>query len=73
MGLAKCKRQRRPSCIASVVSQLVNGLMLIAEDDRVMIACDQCDEWFHTNCLQIPDEAVDRVDTFICPDCETRM
>ncbi|WFC97857.1 COMPASS (complex proteins associated with Set1p) component [Malassezia yamatoensis] len=42
------------------------------EDDRVMIACDQCDEWFHTDCLQIPDDAVDRIDLFICPGCETR-
>lgn len=38
-----------------------------------MIACDHCDEWFHASCLHIDDDAVERIDQFICPSCETRM
>ncbi|WFD01982.1 COMPASS (complex proteins associated with Set1p) component [Malassezia obtusa] len=43
------------------------------EDDRVMIACDHCDEWFHASCLQIADEAVELIDQFVCPYCEQSM
>jgi len=34
-----------------------------------MIACDRCDEWYHMNCLNMPDLEVDLVDQFICPVC----
>ncbi|KZT30423.1 hypothetical protein NEOLEDRAFT_1125965 [Neolentinus lepideus HHB14362 ss-1] len=39
------------------------------DEDRVMIACDRCDEWYHTQCVNMPDLEVDLVDTFICPPC----
>ncbi|CAL1695921.1 unnamed protein product [Somion occarium] len=39
------------------------------DEDRVMIACDRCDEWYHTQCVQMPDDEVDLVDQFICPVC----
>ncbi|KAK7694611.1 hypothetical protein QCA50_001797 [Cerrena zonata] len=39
------------------------------DEDRVMIACDRCDEWYHTQCVQMPDDEVDLVDQFICPIC----
>ncbi|KAI0307732.1 hypothetical protein B0F90DRAFT_1830287, partial [Multifurca ochricompacta] len=39
------------------------------DDERVMIACDRCDEWYHTSCVNMPDMEVDLVDQFICPLC----
>ncbi|OBZ80046.1 Set1 complex component spp1 [Grifola frondosa] len=39
------------------------------DEDRVMIACDRCDEWYHTQCLHMPDLEVDLIDQFICPLC----
>ncbi|EIN13703.1 hypothetical protein PUNSTDRAFT_79448 [Punctularia strigosozonata HHB-11173 SS5] len=39
------------------------------DEDRIMIACDRCDEWYHTQCLKMPDLEVDLVDQFICPIC----
>ncbi|KLO14429.1 hypothetical protein SCHPADRAFT_939500 [Schizopora paradoxa] len=42
------------------------------DEDRVMIACDRCDEWYHTQCVKMPDLHVDLVDQFICPTCVKR-
>ncbi|KAH0838335.1 hypothetical protein J3R83DRAFT_6614 [Lanmaoa asiatica] len=39
------------------------------DEDRMMIACDRCDEWFHTLCVNMPDLEIDLVDQFICPPC----
>ncbi|KAL5535553.1 SPP1 [Sanghuangporus sanghuang] len=39
------------------------------DEDRVMIACDRCDEWYHTQCVNMPDLLVDLVDQFICSKC----
>ncbi|KAF8898695.1 hypothetical protein BD779DRAFT_1464807 [Infundibulicybe gibba] len=39
------------------------------DEDRFMIACDRCDEWYHTQCVHMPDSEVDLVDQFICPIC----
>lgn len=39
------------------------------DEDRVMIACDRCDEWYHTQCVNMPDLEVDLVDQFFCPPC----
>ncbi|KAG6902885.1 hypothetical protein C0995_010055 [Termitomyces sp. Mi166 len=39
------------------------------DEDRFMIACDRCDEWYHTQCVNMPDLEVDLVDWFICPLC----
>ncbi|KAH8120353.1 hypothetical protein DFH11DRAFT_1559697 [Phellopilus nigrolimitatus] len=42
------------------------------DEDRVMIACDRCDEWYHTQCVNMPDLEIDLVDQFICPHCVAR-
>ncbi|KAG9314398.1 hypothetical protein JVU11DRAFT_5195 [Chiua virens] len=39
------------------------------DEDRTMIACDRCDEWFHTQCVGMPELEIDLVDQFICPPC----
>ncbi|KAF5375051.1 hypothetical protein D9758_000245 [Tetrapyrgos nigripes] len=42
------------------------------DEDRSMIACDKCDEWYHTQCVDIPDHQVDLIDQFFCPPCITK-
>jgi COMPASS component SPP1 len=53
--------------------------------DRVMIACDRyadfpfmihssdisrrCDDWYHTQCVNMPDLEIELVDQFVCPVC----
>ncbi|KAG8925768.1 hypothetical protein FRC02_009438 [Tulasnella sp. 418] len=39
------------------------------DDDRVMIACDNCDEWYHPKCVGLIEEDLELVDMFICPPC----
>eukprot|EP00158_Paraphelidium_tribonemae_P005991 Partr_v1_DN27621_c0_g2_i2_m65352 putative CXXC finger protein 1 len=39
------------------------------EDDSVMIACDQCDEWFHLHCIKYSEEDAERIDSFKCQSC----
>lgn len=41
----------------------------LTDDERVMVACDRCDAWFHATCLHIPEEDVARIDEFVCPQC----
>ncbi|CAO1631988.1 unnamed protein product [Parajaminaea phylloscopi] len=40
------------------------------DEERMMIACDRCDEWYHTLCMKMNDEQAQLVDLFICPRCE---
>ncbi|PON84593.1 Autoimmune regulator [Trema orientale] len=37
-------------------------------DQRAMIACDQCDEWYHFDCIKL----VTPPKIYICPACEPR-
>ncbi|BBH03352.1 transcription factor jumonji domain-containing protein [Prunus dulcis] len=37
-------------------------------DQRAMIACDQCDEWYHFDCLKLHSAP----EVYICPACEPR-
>jgi len=39
------------------------------EEDKTMIGCDRCDDWYHTSCVDMPDHIVDLVDEFVCPIC----
>ncbi|GMH40234.1 hypothetical protein BSKO_08138 [Bryopsis sp. KO-2023] len=45
--------------------------------DRVMIACDKCDEWFHPECLGLSKGEVDQVvrssQPFVCPQCVAQL
>ncbi|GAA5923720.1 SPP1 family PHD finger domain-containing protein [Sporobolomyces koalae] len=42
------------------------------DPERLMIACDQCEEWYHVDCVGIPDDSVELVDQFFCPPCQTK-
>ncbi|GAA5828022.1 hypothetical protein JCM11251_005694 [Rhodosporidiobolus azoricus] len=39
--------------------------------ERMMIACDKCEEWYHVDCVGIAEDAVELVDLFICPKCQS--
>jgi hypothetical protein len=39
-----------------------------------MIECDECKEWFHSICVNIPAEVVqnDQLTGYICPNCSEK-
>lgn len=39
------------------------------DEGRCMIGCDRCDDWYHTQCVNMSELEVDLVDQFICPPC----
>ncbi|KFD48144.1 hypothetical protein M513_10982, partial [Trichuris suis] len=39
------------------------------EDDRFMISCDNCDNWFHGDCVNITQRQAKKVIKFYCPPC----
>ncbi|KAF8501917.1 hypothetical protein JB92DRAFT_2975306 [Gautieria morchelliformis] len=39
------------------------------EEEKIMIACDRCDEWYHPACVGMVEAEVDLVDQFICSSC----
>jgi PHD-finger len=42
------------------------------EEEKIMIACDRCDEWYHPACVGMVEAEVDLVDQFICASCGAR-
>jgi hypothetical protein len=40
-----------------------------ADDDRPMIMCDACEEWFHFDCLHINPDSVNTDAPFFCSTC----
>ena len=30
----------------------------------------RCEDWYHPECVQIPEAHVELVDQFVCPNCE---
>ena len=57
--------------VLRVPPELRYARRLTADDERVMIACDYCDEWYHASCIQISEDSLALIDTFVCPRCET--
>ena len=39
------------------------------EQDRFMIGCDGCDEWYHDSCLELDKDAVSGKIEYYCPSC----
>lgn len=39
-------------------------------DERAMIACDTCDDWFHADCVGVSEDSIRLIDRFVCPLCE---
>ncbi|CCO34591.1 Set1 complex component spp1 Short=Set1C component spp1 [Rhizoctonia solani AG-1 IB] len=39
------------------------------DENKVMIACDRCDDWYHPNCVNLSELDVDLIDQFVCPLC----
>ncbi|KAJ3576668.1 hypothetical protein NP233_g296 [Leucocoprinus birnbaumii] len=39
------------------------------DEERVMIACDRCDEWYHMACVNMPENEAELIDQFFCPPC----
>lgn len=39
------------------------------DGDRVMLACDVCDQWYHTTCMKIRDDDAALVERFVCTLC----
>ena len=80
----KAKLERQDSSVPTPEPQLVNlpnteeesdtKLYCICQslydEERMMIACDRCDDWYHTICMNMKDEQAELVDVFICPNCE---
>jgi len=39
-----------------------------------MIACEECDQWFHTACFNLSSEQIDDENyVFICADCDKKI
>ncbi|XP_046566019.1 inhibitor of growth protein 4-like [Haliotis rubra] len=41
------------------------------DDGKLMIGCDQCDQWFHGACVGISRKIAQTLDKYICPHCQT--
>ncbi|KAG9124747.1 hypothetical protein FRC07_010398, partial [Ceratobasidium sp. 392] len=39
------------------------------DEERSMIACDRCDDWYHPSCVSLPESDIDLIDQFVCPLC----
>ena len=37
--------------------------------NHFMVACDDCNEWYHDKCLGVPQEELEKVDRYVCPWC----
>lgn len=35
----------------------------------MLIGCGRCDEWYHMQCVDMPENVADLVDQFFCPIC----
>ena len=40
--------------------------------DGLMIACDKCEDWFHTACVNITQKALRKIGKYTCPTCQIK-
>lgn len=43
-----------------------------AEDDTFMICCDECEQWFHGDCVGVSKAQADAMGRYCCSVCETQ-
>lgn len=43
-----------------------------SETDRFMIGCDNCNEWYHGDCISITEEFAKRIQKFYCLMCRDK-
>ncbi|WFD30371.1 COMPASS (complex proteins associated with Set1p) component [Malassezia sp. CBS 17886] len=63
-------REAAPDRGAPAVHEDATKLFCICQrpydEERLMIACDRCDQWLHAACVGIADDAVDMLEWFTC-------
>ena len=80
---SKVKRQKNDLCKVKGQKQLKEKndknertvYCICREEERPgMIGCDNCDEWYHTQCLSLSKDEVKRLsnENWSCPNCEFR-
>ncbi|CAK69940.1 unnamed protein product (macronuclear) [Paramecium tetraurelia] len=37
--------------------------------DLQMIQCDECDNWYHLDCVELQDQDITKIDKYLCPRC----
>ena len=39
------------------------------EDGSFMVGCDICDNWYHGDCVGVPKDEANLLDSYLCPNC----
>ncbi|KAF7727360.1 hypothetical protein EC973_007603 [Apophysomyces ossiformis] len=42
------------------------------DPEMPMILCDTCNEWFHIDCVDLPQSVLETIDKYKCPNCTRR-
>ncbi|CAD8168626.1 unnamed protein product [Paramecium pentaurelia] len=37
--------------------------------DLQMIQCDECENWYHLDCVELQDQDITKIDKYLCPRC----
>lgn len=43
-----------------------------SDEDRFMIGCDNCDEWYHGDCIKISEIRASHIEKFYCKKCKVK-
>ena len=52
---------------------LINCKRGRAEDDSYMICCDQCEQWYHGECVGVTKTQADAMGRYTCAQCNEGM
>lgn len=53
-------------------SALLYCICRTSNEDRFMIGCDNCDEWFHGDCIKISEMRASVIEKFYCKKCKNK-